>query len=188
MPWRLVLGVAGEAALLFGHPTIHQRLAPVLQSHKAEGALRAYASDIRFHYDALPDDVVQQGPAAVLVSQVWEEERQGRDGQWAHHKLHPPMRTEATAASNVERPPPAGFEWPEDGNVEWTVDYGLINVDAGEHGRSSSAANSRLTRHVRWCEDGWVTEGEPGQMKRRRRWLRIAVRAQDERQDHEAVL
>lgn len=37
-------------------------------------------------------------------------------------------------------------------------------------------------------EDGWVTEGEAGQMKRRRRWLRIAVRAQEEDLNQEAVL
>lgn len=150
VPWRLVLGIVGEAALLFGHPTIQQRLAPCMQnSSTTEIALRAYASDIRLKYDALPDEIVQQGPSAVLVSQVWEEESQGRDGQWAHHKLHPPMRTEAhNSSGHVERPPPAGYEWPEDGHVDWTVDYNLTNVDSGKPVWCVSVVDRKLMRQM----------------------------------------
>lgn len=131
IPWRLLLAVAGEAALAIGHPHILAQLRSLQRRQKlfSEETFKATANSLRMQCDGLPDSVVDSGLQSLLVVQVEEEEAQSRDGQWSQHKLIPPLDP-STRSETGQRLPPSGYEWAEAGDT-WTVDYNLSRVDAG---------------------------------------------------------
>lgn len=127
IPWRLVLGVLGEGVLLAGHPQISKQLAPLIQLTASANVPFIMSTSDFFRKDALADETAERGPEALLVSEVWEEETQGKDRVWGNHRLLPPLTAEDTSAGG-ERSPPARHCWAS--GSSWTVDHGLPGSDA----------------------------------------------------------
>jgi hypothetical protein len=117
IPWRLVMFLAGESALVIGHPAIQD----VLDKHFEQTDLEAYEASFSksLRFDALPDLALEPGVVLQDVA-VWEEEGINADGTVAYHRFLPALAVEYEGeVKPAERNPPDGWKWLED---DWFID------------------------------------------------------------------